>query len=57
MLTLLLKDGGARAKAIKEAYKPKFSSKEEYLAYLDSLADGGDRITYLENGGANIRLS
>jgi len=57
MLTLLLKDGGKRAKAIKEAYEPKFKSKEEYLAYLDSMADGGDRITYQENGDANIRLS
>jgi len=55
MLTLLLKDGGVRAKAIKEAYKPKFASKEEYLNYLDGMVDSGDRITYIDNK-ADVRI-
>ena len=32
----LLKSGAALGKSIKEGYHPKFSSKEEYVAYMDS---------------------
>lgn len=56
MLYLLLKDDAARAKEILAAYKPAFESKDAYLAYVDSLNDCGDRITYHENGVAEVRL-
>ena len=52
---LLLKDDAARAKEIIENYEPEFASKEEYLAYLDSLNDCGDRIEYREDGTAEVR--
>ena len=42
-------------KRIVEDYKPEFASKAEYLAYLDSLNDSGDRIVY-EDGAARVRL-
>ncbi len=48
MLGILLKDGGKRAKEIKENFKPIFSSKEEYFEYIDSLMSEGDRIIYKE---------
>ena len=54
---LLLKDDAARAKEIIENYEPEFASKEEYLAYLDSLNDCGDRIEYREDGTAEVRFS
>ncbi len=55
MLLLLLKNGGERAKKIVQEFKPRFASKEEFLAYQDSLNKEGDKIVYLENGGAQIR--
>ena len=56
MLTLLLSDGGARAREIVAGYEPEFPSKAEYLAYMDSLNDEGDRITYREDGVAEARI-
>ena len=56
MLLLLLENGAERAKQILADYQPKFASKEEFLAYQDSLNDSGDRITYREDGAAEIRL-
>ncbi len=56
MATLLLKDGGARAAEIVANYKPEFASKAEYLEYLDSLNDSGDRIEYREDGVAEVRI-
>lgn len=56
MLKLLLENQGARAKKIKENFKPLFASIKEYLDYVDSLCDSGDRITYNDNGTANVRL-
>lgn len=55
MLKILLKDGAARAKAIKESFVPAFASKEEFLAYQDSLNASGDRIIYREDGTAELR--
>lgn len=49
MLYLLLKDNAQRAKSILENFKPLFASKEDYLAYMDSLTCQGDRITYAED--------
>ena len=56
MLLLLLENGAERAKQIIADFKPKFASKEEFLAYQDSLNDSGDRITYREDGVSEIRL-
>lgn len=57
MLALLLGDGAERAKKILEDFTPRFSSKEEYLSYVDSINGSGDRITYTEDGNATVRLS
>ncbi len=56
MLYLLLKDGGARAKKIKEEFKPQFKSKEEYFEYLDAFLSQGDRITYNDDETATVKL-
>lgn len=55
MLTLLLQNGGERARKIVEAYKPQFPSAKAFLDYQDSLNDEGDRIDY-KDGEAVIRL-
>ena len=57
MLLLLLKNGGERVYKIKENFTPAFASKEEYLSFVDSLNDSGDRIVYdEENGMAQVRF-
>ena len=56
MLTLLLENGAERAKKIISEYEPQFASKEEYLAFMDSLDRSGDRITYTEDGIATVQL-
>ena len=56
MLRLLLQDDAAQAKRIVAEYKPLFASKEEYLAFMDSLDRSGDRITYGEEGIATVQL-
>ena len=56
MLKLLLQDGGVRAKKIVQEYKPKFASKEEFLAFQESLNTSGDRITYHDDGKAEVKL-
>lgn len=56
MLKLLLQDDAKRAYEIKKNFKAPFASIKEYLEYSDSLNDSGDRITYNEDGTANIRL-
>lgn len=55
MLKLLLENDGARAYKIIEEHKPLFNSKEEYLAYCDSLSCSGNRINYVD-GKAEILL-
>ena len=55
MMTLLLENGGARAKKIIADYTPIFASKEKFLAYQDSICDSGDRITY-SHDKAEVRL-
>ena len=54
MLKLLLENGGDRAKKIKSDFTPKFT-KEEFLAYQDSLNSDGDRIEY-GDGKATVTL-
>ncbi len=56
MLLLLLGDGAKRAKQVIEEYTPLFSSKEEFLAYVDSLNASGERIVYGEDGTAEVNL-
>ena len=56
MLTLLLENDGARAQKVMAEFKPLFASKEEFLAFQDSLCTEGDRITYLDDGRAEVRL-
>ena len=56
MIKLLLSDGAARAKQIVADYKPLFASKDEYLAYVDSLNAKGDRIDYNDDGTATVRI-
>ena len=55
MLTLLLRDGAKRAKNIIEEFKPRFDSKEAFLAYQDSLSCNGDRIVY-SDGKAEVKI-
>ena len=55
MLDLLLGNGAERAKKIKSEFVPVFASKDEYLAYVDSLITEGDRIEY-RSTEAIIRL-
>jgi len=57
MLLLLLQDDAARAKKILADFKPEFASAAEYLAYMDSLNDEGDRITWREDGVAEVRYN
>lgn len=56
MLALLLSDNAKRAKKVIEEFKPRFSSKEEFLKYVDSLNSEGERIIYNNNGTAEIKL-
>lgn len=56
MLLLLLQDGGERARGIIDAYEPQFASKEEFLAFMDALADSGDRIVYRDDDVAEVRI-
>ena len=56
MLMILLSDGAKRAKEIIANYKAPFPSKEAYLAYMDSLNTTGDRIEYVGEETANVKL-
>ena len=56
MIEILLSDGAKRAKKVIEEFKPIFATNEEFFAYQDSLWTTGDRITYREDGTAEIKL-
>ncbi len=56
MLLILLGDGAKRAKKIIEEFKPLFATKQEYLDFMDSLVDKGERIEYTNSENAKIRL-
>lgn len=56
MLWKLLSDNAAYAKKTIDEFIPRFSSKDEFLTYLDSLESHGKRITYSDNGDAKVRL-
>ena len=56
MVKLLLENGAERAKYVLKEFKPLFTSKDEFLSFLDSLDTSGDRIIYNENNTAEIKL-
>ena len=57
MITLLLQNGGERARKIADEFVPPFASFEDYFKYIDSLECRGDRITYNEDKtSASIKL-
>ena len=55
LLLNLLGNGAGRAKKIISEFKPIFASKEDYLAFIDSINSSGDRIVYSE-GAATVKL-
>ena len=56
LLSMLLENGGEKAKEIVEKYEPLFKSKEEYFAYVDKINREGDCIQYKEDGNVEISL-
>ena len=54
MLLLLLGNGASRAKKIVAEFEPTFPSIKEFLAYKDNLNRSGERITYGEDGSAQV---
>ncbi len=56
MLLILLGDDAKRAKKVIAECKPPFATIKDYLDYMDSLIDSGDRIEYTEDGNARVRL-
>lgn len=55
MLLLLLGNRAERAKKIVAEFEPTFASAKEFLAYQDALNSSGERITYREDGSAEVR--
>lgn len=56
MLFLLLTNNAERAKDIIAKFTPRFACAAEYLSFIDSLCDSGDRIEYREDGTASVRI-
>lgn len=56
MLSLLLKDGGERAKNIINGYNPQFKSKEEYFEFMDNIEREGDCITYSDGNSIQVKF-
>ena len=56
ILKKLLENGAETANKIIAESKPPFPSKQAYLDYIDSLNSSGERITYLEDGTATVKL-
>lgn len=56
MLYLLLENGAERAKKIITEFTPRFPDAEAYFAYVDQINGEGDRITYRDDGMAEVRL-
>ena len=55
IIEVLLSNGAKRAEEIVKNFTPKFT-KEEFLAFYDSLSRSGDRITYNADGTVKIEL-
>ena len=51
----LLENGAEKAKEIIRAYEPEFKSKEEYVAFMDSILADRDAVEYNEDGTVTIR--
>lgn len=49
MLFILLDNNAEKAKQVISEFKPQFSSKEEFLSFVDSLNKKGERIEYNED--------
>ncbi len=56
LLSLLLENGGARAKEIKAGYTPLFPTAKDYLDYMDKINREGDCITYNEDGSIEVKI-
>ncbi len=56
MLMILLSDDAKRARKVIEEFKPQFASKEEYLAFMDSLNQSGDRIDYSNESKVTVNI-
>ncbi len=56
MLLILLSDSAKRARKVIDEFKPRFASKEEYLAFLDSLNKSGDRIDYSRGNTVTLNI-
>jgi metal-dependent amidase/aminoacylase/carboxypeptidase family protein len=56
LLSMLLENGGAKAKQIKENYQPLFATKEEYFAFLKKINREGDAISYGEDGEITVKI-
>ncbi len=54
-LRKLLSNGGSRARAIAENYKPIFASKEDYYRAADEFTFTVDAVTYNEDGTVTLR--
>ena len=57
MLYMLLSNGAERARKVVENFVPQFKSKEEFFAYVDKMSCTGDRIEYLDDGVARVKLT
>ena len=57
MILLLLGNGAERARRIVADFRPKFASAKDFLDFQDSLNASGERISYREDGSAEIRWS
>ena len=56
MLLILLGDGAKRAKQVIDEFKPRFASKEDYLAFVGNLNCSGDRIDYSNNKQVTVNI-
>lgn len=56
ILYILLSDGAKRAREIIEEFKPQFASKDEYLAFVESINSSGNRIEYGDGNVVKVAL-
>ena len=56
MAFLLLSNGGERAKKIVAEFKPRFASKEEFLARVDGFEASGDRLFPQPDGTVVVKV-
>ena len=51
----LLENGAEKAKEVVASYEPEFKSREEYVAFMDSILADRDAVVYNEDGSITIR--